>query len=320
MSIETQGIGGRWQLLDLARGLAILAMVVFHFAWDLYYFGYSPVDVTAVSGWVAFQKSILTSFLLLVGMGLVLGHGNGVRWGRFWRRWAFLVVAALLTTAGTYWMFPDYFVFFGVLHAIALFSLLALPFLKLRWWMTAALGVAVIIANFAFNDAVFEQRSLAWIGFWPTSPPTSDVVPVFPWFGVVLLGVALMRLLLGLPVAAVIRSWRSEVPVARGLAWLGRWSLPFYLLHQPVIIGVLYGVMLIQPPVLAPPMVGDVAGFTASCNTSCGANGWSAGQCEAYCSCALEQIEADNLWERLADPAAPEVAQLRDLCTAMHLE
>lgn len=320
MSIETQGIGGRWQLLDLARGLAILAMVVFHFAWDLYYFGYSPVDVTAVSGWVAFQKSILTSFLLLVGMGLVLGHGNGVRWGRFWRRWAFLVVAALLTTAGTYWMFPDYFVFFGVLHAIALFSLLALPFLKLRWWMTAALGVAVIIANFAFNDAVFEQRSLAWIGFWPTSPPTSDVVPVFPWFGVVLLGVALMRLLLGLPVAAVVRSWRSEVPVARGLAWLGRWSLPFYLLHQPVIIGVLYGVMLIQPPVLAPPMVGDVAGFTASCNTSCGANGWSAGQCETYCSCALEQIEAENLWERLADPAAPEVAQLRDLCTAMHLE
>ena len=107
MSIETQGSRGRWQGLDLARGVAILAMVVFHFAWDLYYFGYSTIDVTEVFGWVVFQKSILTSFLLLVGMGLVLGHGNGVRWGRFWRRWAFLVLAALLTTAGTYWMVPD---------------------------------------------------------------------------------------------------------------------------------------------------------------------------------------------------------------------
>lgn len=319
MSKETGGTRARWQLLDLLRGVAILAMVVFHFAWDLYYFGYSSVDVTQVFGWVVFQKSILTSFLLLVGVGLVLGHGGGIRWPAFWRRWAFLVVAALLTTAGTYWMFPDYFVFFGVLHAIALFSLMALPFLRLRWWITALVGVAVISANFAWNDARFEDRWLAWIGFWPTSPPTSDVVPVFPWFGVVLLGVALMRLIMASSLRVGISAWRSDLPVEKGVAWLGRWSLPFYLLHQPVIIGVLYAIMLIQPPVMTPPVVGDVAGFTASCNASCGANGWSAGQCEAYCSCALDQIQAGNLWEKLTDPAAPEVTQLRDLCTAMHL-
>src|SRR5690606_22137261 len=137
---------------------------------------------------------------------------------------------------------------FGVLHAIALFSLMALPFLKLRWWITGMVGVAVVTANFAWNDATFEARWLAWIGFWPKSPPTSDVVPIFPWFGVVLLGVALMRLILASPLAAGIRSWRSDVPVARGAAFLGRWSLPFYLLHQPVLIGALYGIMLIQPP------------------------------------------------------------------------
>lgn len=320
MSIETGGKRARWQSLDLMRGVAILAMVTFHVAWDLYYFGYSDVDVTQVLGWVVFQKAILSSFLLLVGMGLVLGHGGGVRWRAFWRRWAFLVVAALLTTAGTYWMFPDYFVFFGVLHAIALFSLMALPFLRLDWPLTAVIGAAWIAANFLWNDPAFEARSLAWIGFWPTSPPTSDVVPVFPWFGVVLLGVALMRLLLASPAAGPLRAWRSEAPALRGLAWLGRWSLPFYLLHQPVIIGLLYGLMLVQNPAVAPPVVGDVAGFTASCNASCGANGWAAGQCEAYCSCALEQIQERELWEVLTDPQAPEVAQLRDLCSAMHLK
>ena len=320
MSIETGGRRTRWQLLDLLRGVAILAMVVFHLAWDLYYFGYSNVDVTQVLGWVVFQKAILSSFLLLGGMGLVLGHGSGVRWRPFWRRWGLLVVAALLTTAGTYWMFPDYFVFFGVLHAIALFSLMALPFLRLRWWITALIGVVVIAANFAWNDAVFEQRSLAWIGFWPSSPPTSDVVPVFPWFGVTLLGVALMRVILASPPGAGLGGWRSDVPLAKGVAFLGRWSLPFYLLHQPVIIGVLYGLTMLQNPALAPPVIGDVGGFTASCNASCGANGWAAGQCEQYCSCALDQIQQANLWEKLTDPKAPEVAQLRDLCTAMHLQ
>ena len=319
MAIDTGGTRARWQLLDLLRGIAIIAMVVFHLSWDLYYFGYSAVDVTQDLGWVLFQKSILTSFLLFVGVGLVLGHGNGIRWQRFWRRWAFLVVAAVLTTAGTYWMFPDYFVFFGVLHAIALFSLMALPFLRLRWWISALVGVVVIAANFAWNDVMFEDRWLAWIGFWPTSPPTSDVVPVFPWFGVVLLGVALMRLIIGSPLGKGISAWRTDVPVGKGVAFLGRWSLPFYLLHQPVIIGVLYGLMMVQNPAVVPAGVGDVAGFTASCNTSCGANGWSAGQCDAYCSCALEQIQQGNLWDKLADPKAPEVAQLRDLCTAMHL-
>src|SRR5690606_19587187 len=135
-----------------------------------------------------------------------------------------------------------------------------LPFLRLRWWITALVGVVVIAANFAWNDAMFEARWLAWIGFWPKSPPTSDVVPIFPWFGVVLLGVALMRVILASPLRAGISSWRSEVPVAKGVAWLGRWSLLFYLLHQPVIIGVLYGVMLIQPPLLTLPVVGDVVG------------------------------------------------------------
>ena len=320
MSIETGGKRGRYQLLDLMRGLAILAMVVFHIAWDLYYFGYSDVDVTSVFGWVVFQKAILTSFLLLVGMGLVLAHGRGVRWRGFWRRWALLVVAALLVTAGTYWMFPDYFVFFGVLHAIALFSLMGLAFLRLTWPVTAAIGAACIAANFLWNDPAFEQRWLAWIGFWPVSPPTSDVVPIFPWFGVVLLGMALMRLLQASPVIGTLKAWHSGAPALRGLSWLGRWSLPFYLVHQPVIIGLLYGLMLVQSPALTPPVIGDVAGFTMSCNASCTANGWPAGQCEQYCSCALEQIQQGNLWEKLADPQAPEVAQLRDLCTAMHLQ
>lgn len=312
----------RWQLLDILRGIAILAMIVFHIAWDLYYFGYSDIDVTAVLGWVVFQKSILSSFLLLVGAGLVLGHGNGIRWRSFWRRWILIAAGALATTAGTYWMFPDYFVFFGVLHAIALFSLLGLAFLRLTPWLTAAIGIAVIAANFVWNDPMFSSRELGWIGFWPVSPPTSDVVPIFPWFGVTLLGIAGMRFLRASRFAPKIAGWRSEEPVARGLAFAGRWSLLIYLLHQPAIIGILFGLSQLQSPVIMPPVLTSSERFVNSCSQSCGAGGNDAGYCERLCQCALEQAEPEGLVDiadmsQLTAEQNSRLSEISTLCQAM---
>jgi uncharacterized membrane protein len=314
----------RAQSLDLARGVAILAMVVFHVAWDLYYFGWSAVDVTTEPGWVAFQKSILSSFLLLAGASLWLGHGAAIRWRPFWRRFALVLAAALATTAGTYWMFPDYFVFFGVLHAIAAFSLLALPLLRVPPLLLAGLGSGIIAAPLLWSHPAFTDRALAWIGFWPVSPPTSDVVPVFPWFGVVLLGVAGMRLLAASPLWPRLAAWRSEEPLLRGLAWLGRWSLPVYLLHQPLLICAMTLLLQLQPAVLAPDVeLPQDAAFLRSCTQSCSASG-TAANCTTYCSCALEQVADADLWDAVGKPqsAAAEqdaIAAIGRLCTAMAL-
>lgn len=331
MSETTEPKGaGRIQILDILRGVAILAMVVFHIAWDLYYFGYSPVDVTTEPRWVIFQKTILSSFMLLVGASLVLAHGKGIRWRPFLRRFGVLVGAALLVTAGTYWMFPEYFVFFGVLHAIALFSLLALPLIGLDGRVILGLGVAVVAASFAYSDPAFTQRSLAWIGFWPVSPPTSDVVPIFPWFGVVVIGMGLMQIAIDIGFVERLRAMRSGEPALRGLAVLGRWSLPIYVLHQPLIIGVLYGLMQVAPPTPLPaatveapaPVSTEAAGFLQSCEQSCTTAGGEAGLCTRYCGCSLEEIERDGLWALVNDPDRGAEGQSRlqsvaTLCKAM---
>lgn len=315
----------RWQGLDVLRGVAIIAMIVFHIAWDLYYFGYSDIDVTSVLGWVVFQKAILTSFLLLVGAGLVLGHGDAIRWPHFWRRFGLVAAAALATTAGTYWMFPDYFVFFGVLHAIALFSLIGLFFLRLNPWLTAAIGIVVIAANFAYSDPAFSSRELGWIGFWPVSPPSSDVVPIFPWLGVTLLGIAGMRLFRMSPLAARVAAWRSDEPALRGLAFMGRWSLLIYVLHQPLIIGAFTLLTMVQPSIVSPPVFTTSERFVNACTQTCDANGNDAGYCQRLCQCALEQATPEGLVEitdmaQLTPAQSTKLNEISLLCQAMAAE
>ena len=223
--------------IDALRGAAILAMIAYHVGWDLFFLGLIATDVTSDPAWVAFQRGIVTSFLLLVGAGLVLAHGKGVRWSAFGRRLAVIAGAALLVTLGTFFVFPDYFVFFGILHAIALFSLLALPFAGAPLPVVAAAARLFLLPPAFLPHTAFTEKWLGWIGFWPVPPMTTDIVPIFPWFGVVLLGIAAMRLILSSPWRGALEAARLDGPVGRTLRLAGRWSLVIYLVHQPLIYG-----------------------------------------------------------------------------------
>ncbi|WIY53465.1 heparan-alpha-glucosaminide N-acetyltransferase [Devosia sp. YIM 151766] len=298
----------RLPIIDIARGVAIVAMVIYHLCWDLSYYGFMPVDVGYDPGWVTFARSILFAFMFLVGVGLVLGHGHGMRWRGFWRRWLFLAGGAGLITLGTWLTFPESFVYFGVLHAIALFSILALPWLFTPLWLTGLVAVAVIGLHFLYRDPLFNAVPLSWIGLWETPPLTNDLVPVFPWLGVVLLGVIAARLVRGSAVEARLAAiqWRNRPALLLG--WMGRWSLVIYLVHQPLLLAV------IMPLSMATGMqnAGRELEFLNSCQASCEATGTSAALCAIYCQCGLEGVERDDLWEPIFSGrvSAAEQAQL----------
>jgi uncharacterized membrane protein len=305
----------RLATIDAARGVAIVAMVVFHVAWDLYYLGFIDTDVTTEPFWVLFQRGIVSTFLFLVGVGLVLAHRDGLRWRSFWRRFAILVGAALLTTAGTYFVFPEYFVYFGVLHAIALFSLMGLLFVRAPLWVVAVAIVAVMVPPALFQHPVMTEKFWSWIGFWPAPPLTTDIVPIFPWFGLVLIGIFATRVLMGSRVWARISAARLDGVFGRALKFMGRWSLVIYLVHQPLIYGALQLI-----PRAAPP---DTIGFVRQCETTCGVARQArheevVGFCARYCGCALEQVVAQNLWDEVAnDPGGQSVRDMTLLCEAM---
>lgn len=283
----------RLAIVDVARGIAILAMVIYHLFWDLSYFRFIAADVGYDPQWVAFARSILATFLFLVGVGLVLGHGRGIRWAAFWKRWAFVLAGALAITVVTWIAFPQSFVYFGVLHAIALFSVLALPFLLAPLWLPVVAAAVVIALPFFFSDALYNEKAWSWIGFWQVPPPTNDLVPIFPWFGVVLLGVIVTRLVLASPRALQrLAAFGGTSRLSRGLAWMGRWSLVIYLVHQPVLLGVIYPLAGVMQPQIAMRSTD----FLRSCQQSCTATGTSAELCTTYCQCGLEGVQANDLW------------------------
>jgi len=223
----------------------------------------------------------------------VLGHGNGIRWTSFWRRWLFVAGGAALITLGTWFAFPDSFVYFGVLHAIALTSLLALPFLFAPLWLTGLVAALVIGLHFGFADPLFNEKVFSWIGFWVVPPPTNDLVPVFPWFGVVLLGVLAMRLIRGTAVEARLGTIHPRNRLARLLGWMGRWSLVIYLAHQPLLLAAVTPLSL----ALGTQEASRDIEFLNSCQMTCEQGGTTAELCGVYCQCGLEGVKRDDLWE-----------------------
>jgi uncharacterized membrane protein len=223
----------RLLMIDGLRGVAIVMMIVFHFCFDLSYFGLADFDFYHDSFWLHLRTLILSSFLFLVGVSLILATRHGLVLKRYLLRLGYLVAAALLVSASTWWMFADRFVFFGVLHFIALASVLGLLFVR-AGWLNLLLGIVVIIVANHYQSPWFDETGRRWIGLMTHKPPTEDYVPLLPWFGVVMLGV-----FAGPPMQRLASRLQPycAVPTVKWLALAGRHSLLIYLLHQPLLLG-----------------------------------------------------------------------------------
>jgi uncharacterized membrane protein len=279
--------GGRIAAIDALRGLAILAMIVYHFSWDLSYFGMISVDVVQDPGWKAFARMIAGSFIGLVGISLVLATRSGLRWRPYLRRLAIIVAAALLVTFGTWYLFPDAFVFFGILHLIAFASVAALPFLRLPIPIVFLVGAVVLALPFFVTAEVFNDPLLWWVGFTPHPPNTVDYVPVFPWFAMALFGIVAGRLFLRFGSDSAFACWVPKDIPGRVAVGAGRWSLLIYLAHQPILIGIL----TVVAPLVTPDPMQEATIFTRDCVTTCRTAGRGPAVCEAYCGCVLDGIQ-----------------------------
>lgn len=305
---------GRIAAIDIARGVALAAMAIYHFTWDLEFFGYVQPGMTAVGGWKFFARCIASSFLFLVGVSLFLGHAETIRWRPFLIRLAKVAGAAALISVATYLATPQAFIFFGILHQIALASVLGLAFLRLPAFVTLAAAAAVIAAPHFVRADAFAHPALWWVGLAPVNPRSNDYVPLFPWFGAVLIGIGAAKIAR----ASGLLEWlrRAGEPRWAGpLDFLGRHSLAFYLIHQPVLIGLVWVAAQIAPPT---PLSND-AHFVLACERTC-TQSREAEFCSAYCVCMLDELSSNGLLDGMfgagqTDAQRETVQQLAAGCT-----
>jgi uncharacterized membrane protein len=316
----------RLAAVDALRGLAILAMVVYHFSWDLWAFGLTTADVAFGLGWRLFAHSIATTFLTLVGVGLVLATRNGFKPQPFFRRLGLIAAGSLAVSIATWVTDPSTFVFFGILHLIAVATALGILFVALPIWVTALAAVAVIAVGNVYASPAFNAAWLVWTGLATQVPDTVDYYPLFPWFGVVLIGVALGRLFVGSPVEAALADWQPADPVTRCLALAGRWSLWIYLTHQLILYGgvaLAASILSRRGPASESPTgasTDPAQSYMSECLSVCGAQGRSVQFCTTYCGCMVAGLAGTDILaispDKISDAQRGQPSALSNRCAA----
>jgi uncharacterized membrane protein len=230
--------------VDALRAVAIVLMVIYHFFFDLDFFSISEFDMH--SGLiVVIGRSAAILFIFLVGVSLTLSYSRASRcksgkeiFIHNLKRGAGIFGWGLVITLVTATFLESGTIYFGILHLIGVSIIISYPFLKHREFNLIA-GLILLFAGIPMDAAYVDYPWLLWIGLKPHGFYTLDYFPLIPWFGLVLLGIYTGNSLY----PDYKRSFRmcdcEGNAGVRLLEYLGKKSLLIYLVHQPVIVGML---------------------------------------------------------------------------------
>ncbi|AJY47194.1 DUF1624 domain-containing protein [Martelella endophytica] len=286
MTEESRASKGRIHLIDAFRGVALIAMAIYHFTWDLDYFGYVRSGLSTTGAWAIFAHLIAGSFLFISGYSLYMAHGRDLRLRSFAKRTGILIVASIAITIVSLFTTPEAPIYFGILQSIAAASIIGLAFMRVPALVSLVVAAIVVVLPHFVRFHALDPAYLAWIGLADHPPASNDYVPLFPWFGPFLAGIAISKLSL-----QWLRRQRQLPRKENLLNLLGRHSLIFYLAHQPILFGLVFAASTVMPPDQGPA-------YLAACQTSCEATD-PAGFCRSYCACTLSELKGQGLFTPL---------------------
>ncbi|MDO4966171.1 MAG: heparan-alpha-glucosaminide N-acetyltransferase [Lachnospiraceae bacterium] len=239
----------RYGLIDFLRGLNLISMIIYHACWDLQFmFGVNVPGYTGRFGLI-WQKSICITFILISGFCINFSKNKKKKI----LRGVLISVCGAVITYVTVVFMPDSPIYFGILtfmgFAMILFALLSDSLSKANPYIGA---IVCFILFIVFYDVIYGSigflglfhfdlpRSLyanmvtAFLGFPSSSFCSSDYFSVLPWiflygcgfyFGIIFNRTGLTKILCK--------------PKDSVFNWIGKNTLIIYMLHQPIIYGVL---------------------------------------------------------------------------------
>ncbi len=204
-----------------------MMMVIFHFIWDLNFFGHISTPIPNGPFWREFRALIVSLFLFSMGISLVIVYRKGINYGKLGRRVGKIALAAAIITITTMIMMPNSWVYFGILHFIA-FASIALVGLVNYPRLCLILSAIVLWVYFYIDGA----------GNWPFNyiadllpKHTVDLATPFPWLALPLLGIWAAHLTL-----FQTPKKQTHYP-PKSVVLLSKNSLIIYLIHQPIMFG-----------------------------------------------------------------------------------
>lgn len=276
-SIKKKPLSNRYLFLDVVRGIAVILMIFYHIIFDLnVLYGIRGID--ALKGFWYYEGRI--SAILFIGIS---GVSTAILFNKYdpkkaiqknIKRTIKILFWALCITAITFFIQPDMTIHFGILHFIGLSTLLSMIVLYfVRLFMSRFNDT--IQSNLENKSLTFQREAnvlfsigLLWLivsnpllnllphsyqFFLLGSPPETysswDYYPLFPYFGIVLIGLAI-----GIKITKSAHDKKKDTDknnlfknnwTRSFLENLGKKSLFIYLLHQPIIILFLKGILLL---------------------------------------------------------------------------
>lgn len=240
-----QSYSSRFWEIDVLRGIAIIMMIIYHFSYDLYFLAGCNIKIYS-SYWAIFQRTTASLFLVLVGISLTISYSR--KKNEYPRKKLFLrntlrgikiFIWGCLITIFTLIFLDSGTIFFGILHLIGVSIVLSYPFLDYKY-KNLIFGISFILISYFLGNFNFNTPYLLWLGFEPESFFSFDYFPLIPWFGVVLIGIFLGNLIYPDGKRIFKISDLSNLLIIKQLSFLGKHSLKIYILHQPIIILILY--------------------------------------------------------------------------------
>ena len=236
----------RYTVLDALRGLWIVLMIFYHTLWDLVYMFDVNIPWFTTTTAHIFQLSIRWAFILISGFSWHLGRKK-------LKRSLIVIGASILISLITFIFTYDARILVGVLSLLGLSMLVAIPLDKVFSKIPPVVGVVVMsllftltyniprgyigVGNFEFfklPSILYFNNITACFGFPPRGYYSADYVPILPWVFMFFIGYFLYLFFKKYNLLRALSAFR-----VKPLEFIGRHSLIIYMVHQPLVYGIL---------------------------------------------------------------------------------